>query len=205
MYCPNCNAFNDDNAKYCLNCGHELPDPATAQKPVAPPQPAAEPQQPQADSYQQNWNPQQPQQGAYQQNQNPQQDPYRQSWDPQGQQFAPQGKQPTNVLSIVSIVLSILFGNLISLILAILSLVNFNNYEAAQRRMDFTGAQMYADKSRKLGIAAIVLAVIGLIFLILAIVAFFVFGVMSYSGGAPTPFEFEMTEDFFSAIPAILH
>ncbi|MBA3794164.1 MAG: zinc ribbon domain-containing protein, partial [Rubrobacter sp.] len=41
MYCPNCNAYNDDNATRCTNCGNLLQKIETPRVDVPPPPPEA--------------------------------------------------------------------------------------------------------------------------------------------------------------------
>ncbi|NLP48723.1 MAG: zinc ribbon domain-containing protein [Clostridiales bacterium] len=44
MFCPKCGSANDDNSKFCLNCGHALTESTNEQaKPPAPPPPPPAP------------------------------------------------------------------------------------------------------------------------------------------------------------------
>lgn len=130
MYCKNCNSYNDDNSRFCCQCGAQLEVPA-----------ASSPQSEQTYAAPQNGAPQYSQPNYY----------------------APQG-EPTpslnNTMAIVSIVINIVFFNVIGLIFAILSLTNYNSYESALRAGNIALAEQFKAKSKKFSKVAIVLVIV---------------------------------------------
>ena len=153
MYCHNCNFFNDDNAKFCNNCGSPLNKPSDNPPPqgenqryYAPPQNAGANGQPNCNY------------GM----------PGRTPYDrPNG--FAPQ-KVYTNIIPIVSSVLGVVSVNMISIVLGIFALVKFNEYD----RSRFTGGILSDSDgrmSRTLGIASIVISCVGIVLSVLSFVA----------------------------------
>ena len=179
MYCPSCNSYNDDNSRFCSNCGAPL----QFQQQAEQPNPGAFEQQ---------------QQSSYNYQQPPYQPPYRQ----------PAGAEPTKPITmatpVVAIILNIVFFNVIGLILAILSLVNFNNYTSELNRGGFELAETYKRKAKTFATIADVLAIVWIVLVAIAVVAFIVFGLVSVSGnGGVVDFNFngsELPPDFFGMI-----
>lgn len=189
MYCSSCNSYNDDSSRFCSNCGAPLqkqqaeqPDAGSWQ---APPQGDYAPQQ---SDYA-------PPQNAY---------TYQQPYQPTYQ--APAG-EPTKPLTmttpVVSIILNVVFFNIIGLIFAVLSLINFNNYSSEKLRGAIELAETYKRKSRTYSKVAIVFAVLTFLFCIGIVVAAVVFGVLSLSSGGAPEFNFDSSafpQDFFGMI-----
>ena len=157
MYCKNCNSYNDDNSRFCNQCGAEL---------EREPEQSAQPDSGYTDQYSQ-----------------PYSQPYSQQ---QPQYFQPAYNttaEPTaplnNTMSIVAIVLNIVVFNIIGLIFAILSLTNYNSYESALRAGNLALSEQLKAKSKKYSKVAIILcivvAVLGLIAGIIAFVSVFFF------------------------------
>ena len=182
MYCSSCNSYNDDSNRFCANCGAPL---------------HKQPEQPNSGVWeaptQQNEQPEQPFQPPYQQ---PAQQPY---------QAAPaeQTKPITVATPVVAIILNIVFFNIIGLVLAVLSLVNYNNYSSEKLRGGFELAETYKHKSKTFAAIADVLAILTLLLFIALIVAAVVFGVLSLSGGGAPEINFDsgsFPQDFFGII-----
>ena len=159
MYCKKCNYMNDDHARFCNNCGAPIETPANNMPP---------------NNNSAGYN------GAPGNTGNGQPGfnygmPYNTPYDrPQG--YAP-AKVYTNVIPIVSIILSILSMNPIAIILAVIALVKFNEYDKSR----FNGIGVIADSagrmSKGLGIAGIVIASLSILSSIFAVIAgFFGFG-----------------------------
>lgn len=183
MYCPSCNSYNDDSSRFCANCGAPLQK-QQAEQPNTGSWEA--PQQPQ---------PQQPEQPYQQSYQQPYQAPY-----------PPSAAEPTKPLTmttpVVAIILNVVFFNIIGLILAVLSLVNYNNYSNEKLRGGIELAETYKRKSKTLATVADVLAILTLLFFVALIIAAVVFGVLSLSGGAPEIRidGYNFPQDFFGMI-----
>ena len=192
MYCPSCNSYNDDSSRFCANCGAPLVKQQTEQPNTgsfeAPPQGGYAPQQPY----------QAPEQQGYQ-------PPYQQT----GCQptYAAPPAEPTKPITmatpVVAIILNVVFFNIVGLILAVLSLVNFNNYSSEKLRGGFELAETYKRKSKTLATAADVLAILFILLIVAVVVAAVVFGVLSLSGsGAPEIRieDYNLPQDFFGMI-----
>lgn len=189
MYCKNCNAYNDDNSRFCCQCGAQLEKsegndysaPQGAEENGFKDQYSAEPRQ---DFY------------SSEQNQDYSQPQYSQPnyGVPMNEPTAPLN----NTMAIVSIVLNIVFFNVIGLILAILSLTNYNSYESALRARNYALSEQFKAKSKKYSkvsiILVIVMAVLAVVLGILAFVYAFVIGSRAVESGYYTetfPFDFE--------------
>lgn len=164
MYCKNCNTYNDDNSRFCSNCGAELDAPAAQTAPPAPEQYA----QPENQGYE---NPYSQQQYSHSQ--------YGSAQYSQPGYNAPASVPFSNTKAIVAIVLNIVIFNVIGLIFAILSLTNYNSYESAFRAGNIPLAEQLKAKSQKYSKIAIILcivfAVIGAIAGIIAFISVFIF------------------------------
>lgn len=156
MYCNKCNYFNDDQAVFCNNCGARLQRPQD-NPPPPPPQ----------GNYSGYSVP--PQNGNMngQPNYNygmPYNTPYSRPND-----FGNR-KNYTNVIPIVAIVLNVLTMNIAGLVLGIIAIIKFNEYDKSR----FSGNPVVVDNagkmSRDLGIAGIVL---GSISIVISIISFF--------------------------------
>ena len=140
MYCPNCNQYNDDQNRFCAFCG----TPLQKQQTEMPNTGSYQSQQPQSfgapdeGSYQPQQSYQQPQQGYEQP-----QAPYQQTWQPPQSELT---KPISMATPVVSLILNIVFFNPVGLILAVLSLLNFNNYTSEKNR----GAMENAETAHKL-------------------------------------------------------
>ncbi|MDO4380600.1 MAG: zinc ribbon domain-containing protein [Clostridia bacterium] len=189
MYCKNCNAYNDDNSRFCCQCGAQLEKsegndysaPQGAEENGFKDQYSAEPRQDysSAEQNQSYSRPQysQPNYGA-----------------PMNEPTAPL----SNTMAIVSIVINIVVFNVIGLIFAILSLTNYNSYESALRARNYALSEQFKAKSKKYSkvsiILAIVMAVLAFVAGILAFAGVFVIGSRAVESGSYTetfPFDFE--------------
>lgn len=177
MYCKNCNTYNDDNSRFCSNCGAELDAPTAQATPSEPEQYT----QPENQGYENQYSQQpysQPQQ-QYSQPQQHSQPQYGSAPYSQPGYNAPASVPFSNTKAIVAIVLNIVVFNVIGLIFAILSLTNYNSYESAFRAGNLTLAEQFKAKSQKYSkiaiILCIVLAVIGVIAGIIAFISVFIF------------------------------
>ena len=165
MYCKNCNAYNDENSRFCNQCGAEL---------------EREPEQSFAFESEQSA---QPDSGYTDQYSQPYSQPYSQQQPQYSQPAYNAPAEPTpplnNTMSIVAIVLNIVVFNIIGLIFAILSLTNYNSYESALRAGNLALSEQLKAKSKKYSKVAIILcivvAAIGLIAGIIAFVSVFFF------------------------------
>ena len=110
----------------------------------------------------------------------PQQTPPQGAYPPPYGAAPQQPAQLSNVLPIVSLIVSICLGNLIGILLGAFSLVNFNRAAAAQQQGDFASVELFNQKSRKLAIAAIIISAICCVLAVLAVIAAVALGV--YSG-----------------------
>ena len=177
MYCPNCNQFNDDRNSFCAFCGAPL---RTRQN-----------EAPDSGSYTPPFGA--PDSGSYQP---PVQPPYQ----PPVNELT---KPITAATPAVAMILSILCFNVIGLVFAVLSLVNFNNYISEKNRGALDNAETYKRKAKTFAIIAdVVTAVIFVLrcIILAGIVALFV---LNYGGSGPVeiPFDFNgMPQDFFGMI-----
>ena len=186
MYCPNCNQYNDDQNRFCAFCGTPLQKQQAA---------AADAGSFQGQSYQA------PDAGSYQSQQSYQQpqSSYQQAWQPPQSELT---KPITMATPVVSLILNIVFFNPVGLILAVLSLLNFNNYTSEKNRGALENAETYKRKSKTFAVVANVLAVLTFVLLVAGIVAIVVFGVLRTGNGA-VEFSFngsELPPEFFGMI-----
>ena len=79
-----------------------------------------------------------------------------------------------NSTAIISLIMNIVIFNIVGLIFAILSLVNYNDYEAALRTGNFLLAENRKNASKRYSKAAFIVAGIFLVIGIIAVVIFFV-------------------------------
>jgi len=191
MYCPSCNSYNDDNNRFCASCGAPLHKQQTEQPEAGSwePQQTGDYQQSYAQSYQQ----------SYQQ---PYQQPYQGAYQPGYAPLAEPTKPVTSTRPIVALILNIVFFNFIGLIFAVLSFVNYNNYTSERNRGGIELAEAYKRKCKTYATVADVLAILTLLFILAAIAAAVIFGLVSVSGGAPDlPFDpGNLPQDFFGMI-----
>ena len=190
MYCSNCNQYNDDQNRFCAFCGAPL----QKQQTEAPNTGSYQAQQPQSFGA--------PDEGSYQAQQNYQQpqQTYQQPWQPPQNELT---KPITMATPVVSLILNIVFFNPVGLILAVLSLLNFNNYTSEKNRGAVENAETYKHKSKTFAVIANVLAVLTFVLLVVAIVAIVVFGVLRAGNGA-VEFNFngsELPPEFFNTTP----
>ena len=197
MYCPNCNQYNDDQNRFCAFCG----TPLQKQQTEMPNTGSYQSQQPQSfgapdeGSYQPQQSYQQPQQGYEQP-----QAPYQQTWQPPQSELT---KPISMATPVVSLILNIVFFNPVGLILAVLSLLNFNNYTSEKNRGAMENAETYKRKAKTFAVVANVLAVLTFILLVAGIVAIVVFGVLRNGNGA-VEFNYngsDLPPEFFNMIP----
>ena len=182
MYCPSCNSYNDDASRFCSNCGAPL------QKQQA--------DRPEAGA----WQAQAQGEYAPQENAYAYQQPYQQT-------YAAPPAEPTKPLTmttpVVAIILNVVFFNILGLIFAVLSLVNYNNYSSEKMRGGIELAETYKRKSRTYSTVAIVLAVITILCIVAVVAAAVVFGVLSLSGGGAPEIRidgYNFPQDFFGMI-----
>lgn len=166
MYCNRCNFHNDDNAKFCNNCGAPLERPQD--NPPPPPQgnftPYNEPPHDASANGQPDFN-----YGM------PYNTPYTQ---PQG--FSRPGEY-TNLIPIIAIIMGLLSMNLIALIFGIISLVKFNDYDKSRFYPNGFLDERAGRLSKTLGIAAIVIACISLVLSVISLIAGLIgFGAMGF-------------------------
>lgn len=158
MYCNQCNCFNNDNSKFCNNCGAPLvnfsdnpPPQSNYSDGHVPPQNAGANGQP-------NFNYGMPYNTPYSR---PQTVP---------------SKAYTNVLPIVAIILSALSTNIIAIVLAVLAIVKFNEYDKGR----FCGGNFITEnagkQSKNFAIAAIVVAALTMVLWIV----YFVFMLLGF-------------------------
>lgn len=195
MYCKNCNAYNDDNSRFCSSCGTEL-DPvnqqANQEQNVQPENGGYAPSEPQPQ-------PQYSQQYSQQYAQQYDAPPYSQP-----QYSAPAEKPFSNTMAIISIVINVVVFNFIGLIFAILSLTNYNSYEDALRAGNIALAEQLKAKSQKYSkvaiIICIVIAAISAIVGIIAFISVFIFAAdQGFSSFEPDVFdEFEIFSETVS-------
>lgn len=183
MYCKNCNTYNSDDSRFCSNCGAALEEQKSENSGSEQP-------------YSANVYNEQP----YNNNQYTAPG-YSQPYSPL------QNEAPLkNTNAIIAIILNVVFFNIIGLILAVLSLTNFNDYEAALRQGNFPLAQTYKDKSKKYSKIAIILSIIIGAIGILCIIGWIVvmlLAVTSEGGDFPMDGAFYEFEQF--AMMATLH
>lgn len=182
MYCKNCNTYNTDDSRFCSNCGAALEEQKSENNGSEQPY--------SANVYNEPYNNNQYTAPGY------------------SQPYSPlQNEAPfKNTNAIIAIILNVVFFNVIGLVLAILSLTNFNDYEAALRQGNFPLAQTYKDKSKKYSKIAIILSIIiGAIGILCIIgwVVFMIFVVVREGGDIPTDGTFYEFEQF--AMMAMLH
>lgn len=162
MYCNQCNCFNNDNSKFCNNCGAPLvnfsdnpPPQSNYSDGHVPPQNAGANGQP-------NFNYGMPYNTPYSR---PQTVP---------------SKAYTNVLPVVAIILSALSTNIIAIVLAVLAIVKFNEYDKGR----FCGGDFITEnagkQSKNFAIAAIIVAaltmVLWLVYFVFVLLGFGFFG-----------------------------
>ena len=175
MNCKYCNTYNPDGNRFCSNCGAPLEareENARAESPFD-----GERRQ-NAESGQFGENP--PFVG------NTYEAPgYSQPYSPlQGE------KQLKNTGPIISIILNIVFFNIIGLIFAILSLTNFNDYESALRHGNFGLAKDHGEKSKRYSRIANIFAIVCAVISVLSIIAVFVFtAFVAVKEGENIPYE----------------
>lgn len=182
MYCKNCNTYNTDDSRFCSNCGAALEEQKSENNGSEQPY--------SANVYNEPYNNNQYTAPGY------------------SQPYSPlQNEAPfKNTNAIIAIILNVVFFNVIGLVLAVLSLTNFNDYEAALRQGNFPLAQTYKDKSKKYSKIAIILSIIiGAIGILCIIgwVVFMIFVVVREGGDIPTDGTFYEFEQF--AMMAMLH
>lgn len=189
MYCKNCNSYNDDGNRFCCQCGAQLEAPAAsaqAEQTYTAPQNDSNPGYTnQYSSARQNGAPQYTQPNYY----------------------APQG-EPTpplsNTMAIISIVVNIVFFNVIGLIFAILSLTNYNDYESALRAGNIALAEQLKVKSKKFSKVAIVLVIVMAVLAFVAGIALVVIlavtGAQTIDFSAPFTYEYSY-ENFMMLAP----
>lgn len=188
MYCKNCNAYNNDDSRFCCQCGATLDAPQWEN-----PQPSDY-----ADQYSAP-NAEQPIYGSPENSAASQQNaPFdRQPYDQNGYSYRmTQPNAPlNNTMAIIMLVVNIVVFNVIGLAFAVLALMSYNKYESALRLGDIAMAESYKTKSKRYSkislVVAIVFAVIGVIIGIVAI-GLFIFGGMTIIDESVYPYyEFE--------------
>ncbi len=201
MYCKQCNSYNDDNCRFCSQCGAELERPAEQQsfeEPAANTNGAsnqyggtysADPVN-QYGSGQYN-------QGYANQYQN---QPYG-GVQPQSEPTPPLN----NTMAIVSIVLNVVIFNVLGIVFAVLSLTNYNSYESALRIGNIMQAEQMKAKSRKYSKVAIIIAVVVAVLGVIAFIAAFVGGIFLAANdtGYSQDFMYDF-EEFAVAVSALL-
>ena len=202
MNCKNCNTYNPESSFFCSNCGAPLEK--AAEQPKEERFSAEQPENPGLHANQCNPNMQ------YNQNQ------YAGQQTGGNQYGAPGYSQPygqvydetplNNTNSIIAIILNVVIFNIIGLVLAVLSLTSFNDYESALRNGNFQLAQTYKEKSKRYSKIAIILSIVLGAITALCIVGWivFVFLVIIKDGG-DLPMEDAFNEFQQFAAMAALH
>lgn len=190
MYCKNCNSYNAENSRFCNNCGALL----EAQASNAAGEHSSN-EQPGMTGANETQYSAPPHNGENQYN--------APSYGNGGYGSAPysqpygtlQDNEPfKNTNSIIAIILNVVIFNIIGLVLAILSLTNFNDYESALRQGNFQLAQSYKDKSKKYSKIAIILSIVIGAIGVLAIIGWIVFmAVIMFRDGGDIP----MTDSYY--------
>lgn len=184
MYCKNCNAYNDDNSRFCCQCGAQLEKsegndysaPQGAEENGFKDQYSAEPRQ---DFY------------SSEQDQGCSQPQYSQPnyGVPMNEPTAPLN----NTMAIISIVINVVVFNIIGLIFAILSLTNYNSYEEALRARNFALSEEYKIKSKKYSKISIAVAIV---MAVLAVVGGIITFVLIFRVGTKNAEEFASSSGF---------
>lgn len=184
MYCKNCNAYNDDNSRFCCQCGAQLEKsegndysaPQGAEENGFKNQYSAEPRQ---DFY------------SSEQDQGCSQPQYSQPnyGVPMNEPTAPLN----NTMAIISIVINVVVFNIIGLIFAILSLTNYNSYEEALRARNFALSEEYKIKSKKYSKISIAVAIV---MAVLAVVGGIITFVLIFRVGTKNAEEFASSSGF---------
>lgn len=184
MYCKNCNAYNDDNSRFCCQCGAQLEKsegndysaPQGAEENGFKNQYSAEPRQ---DFY------------SSEQDQGCSQPQFSQPnyGVPMNEPTAPLN----NTMAIISIVINVVVFNIIGLIFAILSLTNYNSYEEALRARNFALSEEYKIKSKKYSKISIAVAIV---MAVLAVVGGIITFVLIFRVGTKNAEEFASSSGF---------
>lgn len=188
MYCKNCNSYNDDNSRFCNQCGAEL-EKETEQNTAFESEHSA-----QADG----------RSGEYT-------DQYSQPYSQPYYQQQPQYSHPSyngpaeptaplnNTMSIIAIVLNVVIFNILGIVFAVLSLTNYNGYESALRAGNLALSEQLKAKSKKYSKVAIILCVVVAVISILAIVAAIICGtffVLEHNGEVISNLDPEFFDEF---------
>lgn len=156
MNCPRCGATNEDNARFCRDCGENFVEQQEGGAPVQPQADVQEPVQTGAPVQ-----PQVPPQGAYQV---PPQGAYQQPY--YGQQMPPQGPKPT--FSTPAAICAIIFGFLCSWwiggILAVVALTKGNKVDSLWAMGDYQGATNAAAEGKKFLTISWIVSAVGFVF-----------------------------------------
>lgn len=164
MYCPNCNFFNNDNSKFCNNCGARLTPMYEAEQ-QTPPMGAAQAENGAGSS---DMPPQESNNYGAPNNSAPFNQPF----------YSSPLKKYTNTLPIIALIMSFATQNLIGIILGLIALLKYNDYEKLSMMGDIVNAEKNGKNSKNMSIAAIVLSVLCLILIPILIIAFCLFILM---------------------------
>lgn len=204
MYCKQCNSYNDDNCRFCSQCGAELESPRE-QSSDAPGVNENNASAGYAQTYSNDpVNQYENQYGGQQ---------YNGGYAPQYQNQPYFGAQPqaeptpplNNTMAVVSIVLNVVVFNVIGLVFAILSLTNYNSYEAALRIGNIMQAEQLKAKSKKYSKIAIIVVIIVAVLSVIGFIAAFVGGFFLAASEEmyPADFMYEF-EEYMLAISALV-
>lgn len=179
LNCPNCNAENQDTARFCFACGTALEAPKPeVEQPTAyqqPEQSAYEQpayQQPEQPAYEQPVY-QQPVQNDYSQQGSYQQQSYQQPIYPQPPQQGPAPVKNWLVANIITGVLSLLCCSCTGIITGIIGIIFSAQVNAKLNNGDISGAQSSSNVAKVMFIVTLVLlilaAVVSLIYMLLMV------------------------------------
>lgn len=183
MICKNCNSYNSENSRFCNNCGAALD---AGEQQTGNENPVAE-QQYSGNQYSRPYNENRYGEPGYSQPYPPMQDemPLR------------------NTNAIIAIILNVVIFNVLGLVFAVLSLTNYNDYEAAMMSSNYAFAQTYKEKSKRYSKIAIIISIGTAVLAVLAVICWLVFmGFLIFNGDAE---EFAVNvqefENYMSTLP----
>ncbi len=176
MYCSRCNAYNDDNARFCNNCGMELTAPQNEYRQEQPNYQEAAGNVPPQENFNNNFN-----QNANG-NQTPNSAPFNSPYGQPMYHSAP--VRYSNTMPIIAIVASIINFNILGIVFAFISLAKYNKQEEAARMGNFLAASEFGKSSRTYSIVSLVISIVSIIACAILIPLFFFIFANAYADTA---------------------